>query len=459
MKGAGLVTAAAQLFDPHTHSLAGNPAEVPLVAILDDQFTNRQIFARLAASVAPDVEVKVFADPVAALQSLAVRTPDLVITDFKMPFMDGAEFVRHFRDLPGAEDVPVVVLTVYEERSFRLRALECGATDFLQSPVDHQEFITRARNLLKLRRQQLLLAERANHLSAELEASARTHELALRASSERLAQVIDNIPAIVRSADLNGCLQFANAHQARLFGRTIESVVGQPLSDFLSEEQAARSRALDRMVWETGRSAPAFEEEIVDSDGIARVLLSSKSPLLDGAGQVAGILTTSVDITDRKHAEARLQHMSTHDAQTALPNRAALKARLEREIARSRRGSQGFALHMFDFDNFRSINDLHGYPAGDHLLVETARRLKDRIRRLDFAARIGGNTFAVLQAQCDGPEDARAFAGSLSEAVSASIEGPDFALFPTVGLGASIYPSDAVSADALFARADTASDG
>ena len=85
------------------------------------------------------------------------NTPDLVVTDYKMPQMDGGEFIRRFRELPGAAEVPVIVITIYEERSFRLRALEAGATDFLQSPVDHNEFVTRARNLLKLRKQQLLL--------------------------------------------------------------------------------------------------------------------------------------------------------------------------------------------------------------------------------------------------------------------------------------------------------------
>ena len=88
-----------------------------------------------------------------------------------MPNMDGAEFIRRFRDIPGAEDIPVIVITVYEERSFRLRALEPGATDFLHSPVDHHEFVTRARNLLKMHKHQLLLAARAITLAEELRAA------------------------------------------------------------------------------------------------------------------------------------------------------------------------------------------------------------------------------------------------------------------------------------------------
>src|SRR5262245_45725154 len=146
---------------------------MPLVLILDDQVTNRSIFSKLAVSIEPGITVEAFGDPVAALEWARDHTPDLVVTDYKMPHMDGAEFVRRFRDLPAAAEVPVIVLTIYEERSFRLQALEAGATDFLQSPVDHHEFVTRARNLLKLRKQQLLLERKLEH-------SERSREEALR---------------------------------------------------------------------------------------------------------------------------------------------------------------------------------------------------------------------------------------------------------------------------------------
>ena len=102
----------------------------------------------MAASVEEGVRVKAFASPQAALEWVQHAMPDLVITDFKMPGMDGADFTRAFRAMPGASEVPVVVVTVYEERSYCYQALEAGATDFLLSPVDHHEF--RARALARL---------------------------------------------------------------------------------------------------------------------------------------------------------------------------------------------------------------------------------------------------------------------------------------------------------------------
>jgi CheY-like chemotaxis protein len=165
-----------------------------LIVIVDDRITNRNIFSKLASSIEANVTVRAFGEPDAALEWLADNTPDLIITDYKMPSMDGAEFIRRYRTNPDVADVPVIVITVYEERSFRLRALEAGATDFLHSPVDHHEFITRARNLLKLHHHQKLLASRAITLERELEHSEQSRARARRDSSERLAQVIDTLP-------------------------------------------------------------------------------------------------------------------------------------------------------------------------------------------------------------------------------------------------------------------------
>lgn len=429
---------------------------MPLIAILDDQFTNRQIFARLASTIAEDVVVETYADPIEALEALKLKTVDLVITDFKMPRMDGADFVKNFREIPGAADIPVVVLTVYEERSFRLRALECGATDFLQSPVDHQEFVVRVRNLLRLRRQQLLLAARADHLKAELDESERTRETAMRDSRERLAQVIDSIPAVVRCADLDGLVLFANAFQASLLGKEANDVVGLPVAGIIGDEQGARSNALDKMVWETGRSVPSFEEDITDAAGAKRVFLSTKTPLLASGGGICGILTTSIDITDRKQAENYLRHMAHHDALTGLPNRTLLQQRINREIARTRRGDRAFALHLIDLDNFKSINDLQGHGVGDEYIAAIGQRLKDFVRRHDTVARIGGDEFAVLQTNAGRPEEAKLFAERLLEVIAEPYVCDTGVIFSTGSVGVTLHPADAADGATLLKNADTA---
>jgi diguanylate cyclase (GGDEF)-like protein/PAS domain S-box-containing protein len=429
---------------------------MPFVAILDDQATNRQIFARLAASLDEAIDVATFAEPLVALEELARRLPDLVITDFKMPGIDGAEFIRRFRQVPGAVDIPVIVLTVYEERSFRISALEAGATDFLQSPVDHCEFRTRARNLLKLRAQQLELSNRAERLARDLVLSERSREEAVRDSRHRLARVIDTVPALIRCTDRDGRLLFANSDQARFLGCDPAGPLGQSLQDFRPDEAAQRDLALDRLVMETGRALPPYEEDLTNAEGTSRMFVTVKSPLVDPDGQVSSVLTTSVDITERKLAEARLHHMALHDTLTGLPNRAQLHERIRRDIARARRGDRPFALHVIDLDDFKAINDMHGHAAGDVYLKAMADRMKELLKRSDTLARIGGDEFAIIQAQAANAGEATAFATRIIAALSQPLLLDGSAVSGSASVGVTLHPADASEAEALLANADTA---
>ena len=123
-----------------------------LIVIVDDRATNRTIYSRLALTIGEGVTVRAFADGGEALKWLGRNRPDLIVTDYDMPQMDGEEFISRFRGLPHSAGVPIMMITVCDQRKLRLRALESGATDFLNTPIDHCEFLTRARNLLKLSR-------------------------------------------------------------------------------------------------------------------------------------------------------------------------------------------------------------------------------------------------------------------------------------------------------------------
>jgi diguanylate cyclase (GGDEF)-like protein/PAS domain S-box-containing protein len=427
-----------------------------LVAILDDRATNRHIFARLAASIEPDISVRTFDDPVLALEWLAANTPDLVITDFKMPNLDGAEFTQRFRELPGCADVPVVVITVYDERSFRLSALEAGATDFLHSPVDHSEFVTRARNLLKLRKQQLLLQSRAHTLERELIASERTREAALRDSRERLAQIIDTVPAMISASDSDGRCVFINACHANLLGIESTEVAGQSTAEIFGTDRAERSRKLDKLVFETRKALPSYEEEIVDKSGARRVLLTTKSPLRALTGDIVNVVTTSLEITDRKRAERHLIHLAHHDPLTDLPNRMLLTQRLRTEMETARSNGGRFALLFLDLDHFKGINDILGHSVGDRLLSELGQHLLRAVRGSDVVARLGGDEFAIVQTEIDGPDDAADLARRLIEVSSQQFEIDGKQIQATASVGITIFPTDACDADELLKNADLA---
>lgn len=124
---------------------------VGTVVIVDDQATSRQILAEIIKKTIGGVEIKTFNGAPAALEWMQDQTPDLIIADYKMPEMNGIEFIRRIREHPNGFDIPVVIVTIVEDRDVRYRALEAGATDFLTKPVDRHECAARCRNLLTLR--------------------------------------------------------------------------------------------------------------------------------------------------------------------------------------------------------------------------------------------------------------------------------------------------------------------
>lgn len=151
---------------------------MPTVLIVDDQSISRMILEELVRSIDPKLQVESFAEPVAALDWAKHNSIDLVLTDYKMPHMDGVEFTHWLRQLPTSIDAPVVIITCVDDKSVRYKALEAGATDFLSKPIDHYECRARCRNLLQLRQQQMIIKDRAYWL--EQEVFTKTHELELR---------------------------------------------------------------------------------------------------------------------------------------------------------------------------------------------------------------------------------------------------------------------------------------
>lgn len=125
------------------------------VIIVDDQATNRKVISKLASALDTDVAVTAFADPLRALSYASQNTPDLVITDYKMPQITGAEMIARLRALPNCAEVPALVVTAYEDIEYRTRAMEAGANDFILSPLNHVEFRMLSRKLLAMRHELL----------------------------------------------------------------------------------------------------------------------------------------------------------------------------------------------------------------------------------------------------------------------------------------------------------------
>jgi two-component system, response regulator RpfG len=148
------------------------------IFIVDDESVSRSILSKTINNIDPDITVKTFQSAPAALAAAETATPDLIITDYKMPIMNGIEFTRQIRRLPDCKDTPIIMITILKEKSVLYNALENGVTDFLNKPFDQSECEARCKNLLSLRKHQFDLKERSSLL--EKKVSETTEEILIR---------------------------------------------------------------------------------------------------------------------------------------------------------------------------------------------------------------------------------------------------------------------------------------
>lgn len=166
--------------DPHatTHS-ALMPSE-PKVLILDDQSTGRLLLSELIKSIRSDAELIMFADPFEAVEHVAAHPVDLVLTDYRMPLLNGIETIRRMRKLYSYERLPILMISAVNDQDIKHEAFEAGVTDFLIRPLDVIECRARCANLLELQMRNALTERYVRLLEQQIEERSRilrAHEL------------------------------------------------------------------------------------------------------------------------------------------------------------------------------------------------------------------------------------------------------------------------------------------
>lgn len=139
------------------------------VVIVDDQSTGRMILEKIILQIADDIRVIEFADAKKALQWLTDNPADLIVTDYRMPGLNGIEFIKAVREIDAAKHVPIMMITVVSEKEVRYDALDAGATAFLTRPIDQIECRTTCRNLLTLHKQHSIIQNRADWLAQQVD--------------------------------------------------------------------------------------------------------------------------------------------------------------------------------------------------------------------------------------------------------------------------------------------------
>ena len=145
-----------------------------------------------------------------------------------------------------------------------------------------------------------------------------------------------------------------------------------------------------------------------------------------------------------------------YDPLTALPNRSLFHERLGQEVVRARRNGTRLALLFVDLDFFKEVNDTLGHQAGDSLLREAARRVRESVREADTVSRLGGDEFTVLLPDLGEPGHAGPVAKGIVEALSRPFELEDTELAIGASVGIAVLPDDAAGIESLLRAADLA---
>jgi diguanylate cyclase (GGDEF)-like protein len=193
--------------------------------------------------------------------------------------------------------------------------------------------------------------------------------------------------------------------------------------------------------------------------GSPEAVTSSATVAVVGVNLTAMILLAYVAMViareQRRSRDAAIR-LSTIDPLTGLFNRGFFFAALEREIARSARSGRGFCLLMMDLDELKAINDRLGHFYGDRVLRAVGEIVTAGVRRIDTAARYGGDEYVVLLPETD-PTGAFVLAEKIRLGVhEMSLELPDGAPRPSLSIGVVSFPDDGSTADELMISADGA---
>jgi diguanylate cyclase (GGDEF)-like protein/PAS domain S-box-containing protein len=276
-----------------------------------------------------------------------------------------------------------------------------------------------------------------------------------RDSEQRFRHLIENASDMVMVLEEQGGIRYVSPAVERMMGFSPEEVVGRGIFEFVHPDDLLATRALFRRLLNSTEEVMTVELRNQRKDGSWCHIEATTQNLLQKPG-VRGIVVNARDLSERKLAKDRLDHIAYHDVLTDLPNRLLFNDYLNKAIANARRRAAMVAVLFLDLDRFKVINDTLGHSVGDELLQNVAERLVATAREGDTVARWGGDEFTIILTSVSNARDAARVAqriiGSLSEPFVVS----GHELYITATIGISMFPNAGDDVETLVRNADTA---
>ena len=265
------------------------------------------------------------------------------------------------------------------------------------------------------------------------------------------------------TTDLDGNLAYLNPAAEKLLATSRSQAIGRPLEEVVGLMDQNDRKLLSDPVKEAiggGNGNPHNLSRravlLGKASGEERAIELAASPLRDHNGELVGAVVLMHDITELRGQHRQMSYQATHDALTGLVNRREFERRLSESADIARRGEASHMLCYLDLDRFKIVNDTSGHLAGDSMLREVAKLLREALRDSDTIARLGGDEFGMLLVGC--PLDK---ARQIADDVCRSIANYRFVWHDRVfNIGVSIglieIGREAGSVEQLLAAADSA---
>jgi len=332
-----------------------------------------------------------------------------------------------------------------------------------QIPPDAVNRVDRMAAAFNVMLETLVDRERAlKEANAALEARVVERTAELAESETTLRAILEHANDAFIQMDQQGRVTAWNEMAQRTFGWRPAEAIGRPLEELIipPPQREAHRQGLARYL-ATGEARTLVDNrvEVVGCRRDGQEIQVEVSLRVRKRGDASFFDAFLRDITDRKQLERTLEQQATTDQLTGLPNRRSLLQSLPKAMRRAQRSGRPLALIFLDLDGFKSVNDNFGHEAGDHVLIEFARRLRGAVRETDTPARLAGDEFVViLEGLVAGEDDAARVAEKVLVASRVPYEIGEGQWLPlSASLGVSVYsPDEKISAEDLLARSDEA---
>ena len=363
-------------------------------------------------------------------ESFKKNNPDIVVTDIRMPIMDGLEMIQKIRETN--KSTPIIVTSAFNDQDYLLKAINQGVSRYVLKPFN--------RTLLRQ-----IVDDTIEHVTFK------KREKHLKNLADSYFKLIDeNI--IGSRTDLDGIITYASEAFCKISGYTKEELIGQKHNIVAHPDNKDEVYA---ELWNTIENNKQWEGELknLNKDGKTYWIKAKIYPLYD-EGKKVGYSSIRENITDKK----RLEELSIKDALTNIYNRRYYNTQVEDFLNTSKRRNELVCFLMLDVDYFKLYNDNYGHQKGDEVLIKIAKALETSMKRADdYCFRIGGEEFAVLFVS-DKKDSALKFANKIRTSIeNLKIEHnySEVSNFVTVSLGLySEYAKNIENSRVFFKKAD-----